>query len=79
MTLNPYFQRAEDKRTRLLSYIDTYIKMHGYPPTMREMAKFLSTCIGGIQFHLNKMRKDRLLTWEYNKPRTLKLLQPVGA
>jgi len=75
VTLNPYFQRAEAKREKLIQFIRDYIAKESYPPTLREMGAAIETSIGGIQFHLNKLRQDKLLTWEYNKPRTLRLLK----
>jgi SOS-response transcriptional repressor LexA len=64
----------EEKKEQILKFITDYVQKNNYPPTVREICKefdFKST--SSVHGYLDKLRKERLISSEYDKPRTLKI------
>lgn len=64
-----------DRQKKVLGFIDTHIKQHGFPPTIREIGLHLGIkSTNGVNDHLNALQKKGFLTREEGKSRTLQLV-----
>ena len=66
--------RNSTRRTKIVGFVDSYTKEHGYCPTVREIGfavglKSTSTVYG----HLKRMQRDGLLTFSPFTPRSITL------
>lgn len=67
------------KQQQLLDFIVRYTAENGQPPTMREMSEALGTkTSNGVAGHLLRLQRAGLVTWEVNKPRTVRVLAKPG-
>ena len=67
--------RPTKRQQQVLSMIARHQSLHGYPPTVRELAAALGIrSISGVGEHLRRMAAKRLLTWEPGKSRTLRVI-----
>lgn len=58
----------------IIEFIDWYIGMHGYSPTVRDvMQAFGYTSPGSVQIRLKRMRRDGLIGFNDHCARTLKV------
>lgn len=73
MSKHPYFT-GEEHRAGILIYIAEYKREHGFQPTIREICKHTRLSIGGVQFHLNKLKAEGKVDWKYNQPRTISII-----
>jgi len=68
-----------DRQKKVLGFIDTHIKQHGFPPTIREIGLHLGIkSTNGVNDHLNALQKKGFLTREEGKSRTLQLVHGTG-
>ncbi|MDP2342949.1 MAG: transcriptional repressor LexA [Deltaproteobacteria bacterium] len=64
-----------ERQKKVLGYIDSHIKQHGFPPTIREIGLHLGIkSTNGVNDHLNALQKKGFLTREEGKSRTLQLV-----
>jgi len=67
-----------DRQRRVLTFIETHIRQHGFPPTIREIGRHLNIkSTNGVSDHLNALQKKGFLTREGGKSRTLQLVRDV--
>lgn len=66
------------RQLKLVRFIAEFSDEHGYPPTYRQMMKFMeiATC-NSILCHLKALRRKGVLTWADNKARTVRLNQLI--
>lgn len=64
-----------ERQRLVLQYIEHQINIVGYPPTVREIGRFLGIrSTNGVNEHLRALQKKGYLAWEGQKSRTLRLL-----
>ena len=63
------------RQLEVLSYISDYIDDHSYPPTIRELADYLSISVKGAQDHITALKKKGLLEQGDKKSRAIKLIK----
>ena len=64
-----------ERQKKVLGFIETHIKQHGFPPTIREIGQHLGIkSTNGVNDHLNALQKKGFLTREEGKSRTLQLV-----
>ncbi len=64
-----------ERQKKVLGYIDSHIKQHGFPPTIREIGLHLGIkSTNGVNDHLNALQKKGFLTRTEGKSRTLQLV-----
>jgi repressor LexA len=70
-----------EKQHQIVDFIVAYTAEHGFPPTMREMAEAIGTkSSNSVAGHLLRLQRAGVVTWEMNKPRTVRVLaKPTGA
>jgi repressor LexA len=61
------------RQQSVLDWISGFIDVHGYSPTVREVAfAFNLKSPNAVTVHLNPLRKKGYLTWIDGKPRTIR-------
>jgi len=61
-----------DTQQRILEYIEQYIELNGYPPSVREIGQAVDLkSTSTVHGHLNRLEKRGLLHREAMKPRTI--------
>ncbi|MBR6187199.1 MAG: transcriptional repressor LexA [Clostridia bacterium] len=61
-----------DTQQRILDYIEKYIDVNGYPPSVREIGQAVDLkSTSTVHGHLNRLEKKGLLHREAMKPRTI--------
>lgn len=61
-----------DTQQRILDYIENYIDVNGYPPSVREIGQAVDLkSTSTVHGHLNRLEKKGLLHREAMKPRTI--------
>ena len=61
-----------DTQQRILHYIENYIEVNGYPPSVREIGQAVDLrSTSTVHGHLNRLEKKGLLHREAMKPRTI--------
>ncbi|MFD1179508.1 LexA family protein [Paenibacillus puldeungensis] len=62
------------RQQAIINFIYSYSKMHGYPPTIREIGDGAGLASSGVTHgHLKRLEKKGYLKREADKPRTLAL------
>jgi repressor LexA len=65
-----------EKQAKVLTFIEGQIKQQGFPPTIREIGKYLGIrSTNGVNDHLNALQKKGYLKRQSNKSRTLALIK----
>jgi len=67
--------RLSEKQMKILDFIIDYSRVNRCSPSLEEIAKgaeYQST--GGLSYQLKKLRAIRLLEWDPNHPRTIRVL-----
>lgn len=59
--------------TLMLGWIKAHIAEQGIPPTYREIQAGLGISFGGTLYHLKILRQLGLVTWRFNKARSLRI------
>jgi repressor LexA len=63
------------KQQLLVDFISAYTAAHDQPPTMREMAEAIGTKTpNSVTGHLLRLQRAGVVTWELNKPRTVRVI-----
>ena len=63
-----------DKRyDRMVSQIEKLTSKAGFPPTVRELAEASNRSLASIHKDLYALRADGRVTWERQRPRTLRV------
>lgn len=67
---------GEGQRNRLLAFIPRFIEMHGYPPTIADMAIALDMSRTSITWHLGMLRDEGKVSYVDGKlARSLQLVK----
>lgn len=61
-------------RQRIVEAISEFIDLHGYSPTVREVAAAAGISVGACYPQLEALRDNAVLTWVPETFRTLRLL-----
>lgn len=63
-----------NNRDNIVTFILDYTEENGYPPTVREIGKGVGlSSTSTVQFHLDALMYQGVLTAEKGKPRTIKV------
>jgi repressor LexA len=62
-----------ERQKDVLSFIAEYLKIHSYPPTIREIADHYSISVKGAHDHITALRKKGYLKQIDKRPRTMGL------
>lgn len=66
------------RRLAVLLAVVEYRELHGYPPSISDVADRVGVCRSGVHAHLARLRRDGYLTWTPGHPRTFRpLLTPI--
>lgn len=69
-----------DRQRMILEYISTSIRERGYPPTLREIGKFMGIrSTNGVSDHLRALKRKGYLERTRLKSRALTLTKPQGS
>jgi repressor LexA len=63
------------KQVNVVTTIRNFGHIHGYPPTVRELAHLLTVARGTVVQHLDSLERKGVLRRQPRKPRTLEILQ----
>lgn len=56
----------------MLGFIDDYASLHGYPPSIREIADATDfKSVGTVSYHLSVLEARKLITQRHRFPRTI--------
>lgn len=58
---------------KIYDYTKEYILEHCYPPTVREISKYIQRSTSITHAHLWKMAESGVITFKENSPRTLQI------
>ena len=68
-----------DTQQRILDYIEKYIDVNGYPPSVREIGQAVDLkSTSTVHGHLNRLEKKGLLHREAMKPRTIDVKERIS-
>lgn len=56
----------------IVALLSQSLALHGYPPTIRELAEGTGLQPSVIHRHLERLRAQGLITWTDGQPRTLR-------
>ncbi|GAA4879272.1 hypothetical protein GCM10023310_69270 [Paenibacillus vulneris] len=63
------------KQKIMLEAIITFIKQHKYSPSVRELCSIIGiSSVSTAHGHLERLKSKGFITWEQDRPRTLKVL-----
>ncbi len=60
--------------TETFAVLQAFIREHGIPPTVRELAKALGISSTAAHYRLTRLREHGLVEWEEGKSRTLRIV-----
>lgn len=61
--------------SRIVEAIDRFTFTLGYPPTVREIGGMVGlTSPAAVQYHLDRLRKDGVISWDRQKARSVRVL-----
>lgn len=67
-----------EAQQRVLDELRAFIGEHDYSPTLRELALRLKLHHAGVSDHLAVLRSKGYVSWDDNKPRTLRPISRAG-
>lgn len=60
---------------QILKFVEDYTKQHGYPPSFRDIGGAMGiVSAGSVKYRVARLREKGLLTYEDNRPRTIRLV-----
>ena len=69
-------EELTDRQHRVLQFIESQIKKHGYPPTIREIGRHLGIkSTNGVNDHLNALQRKGYIKRQDHKSRTLAVVR----
>jgi len=72
-----YFNSLTAKQKKVYSAIESYIKMNGIPPTVREIGEMLGEKTpGAVQGILNRLEQKGVIKRQHGTARSIKLVSP---
>src|SRR6185437_4922287 len=71
----PTEEELTERQQRVLGFIESQIKKHGYPPTIREIGRHLGIkSTNGVNDHLNALERKGFIKRQDHKSRTLSVV-----
>ncbi|MDR1175185.1 MAG: transcriptional repressor LexA [Treponema sp.] len=67
-----------DRQKEVLAFIKSYIGIHSYPPSIRELADHFKMSVKGAHDHVTAIKKKGFLRQAGKRSRTLELIKPQG-
>jgi repressor LexA len=68
-------EELTERQQRVLQFIESQIKKHGYPPTIREIGRHLGIkSTNGVNDHLNALQRKGFIKRQDHKSRTLSVV-----
>ena len=64
------------RQQEVLAFIEAFIENHGYPPTMREIARHFEISVKAIFDHVKALEKKQKIRCDFNRSRALELVKP---
>ncbi len=68
-----------EKQKRILSFIEEYLERHGYPPSMRDIARRFRITPRGAQMHLIALEKKGYISRSSRRARALSITRRTEA
>lgn len=66
--------RLAGVRKEILDFVTSYVRDHGFPPSMREIAKAAHLAsVSSAHYHLSKLQAEGYLTKSTAGPRTIRI------
>jgi hypothetical protein len=65
---------TQERRDAITLAISEYAK-RGYPPTCREISVFTGIPVSVVEYYLDILKQDGLITKEPNRARTIRLVE----
>jgi len=62
------------RQQEVLSWISGFIDVHGFSPTIREIANGFGWTVNGAMCHLRPMRKKSVISWVDGHSRTIRVI-----
>ncbi|MEW5815151.1 MAG: transcriptional repressor LexA [Spirochaetota bacterium] len=62
------------RQKEVLAFIKGFLEDHGYPPTMREIAKFFKISAKGAHDHVKALEKKEMIRCDINRSRAIDLV-----
>lgn len=62
------------RQTEVLAFLHTFIDNHGYPPTMREIARHFDISVKAISDHLKALERKNQIRCDFNRSRAIELV-----
>jgi repressor LexA len=63
-----------DRQKEVLTFIDSFVREHNYPPTIREVGEYFGISIKGAHDHVIALRKKGALRQEGKRSRTMEVV-----
>lgn len=66
------------RQQEVLAFLHTFIENHGYPPTMREIARHFDISVKAIFDHVKALEKKQQIRCDFNRSRAIELVKPAA-
>lgn len=67
---------GQGKRARILRVVEEFTRLHGYPPTFREIGRIVGLrSSNSVHYHVHRLIREERLSGEPSKPRTLRVVR----
>lgn len=66
------------RQQEVLAFLQTFIENHGYPPTMREIARHFDISVKAIFDHVKALEKKQQIRCDFNRSRAIELVKPAA-
>lgn len=63
------------RQTDVLEFIEGWINVHGFSPTVREISHHYKTTVNGMVCHLKALRRKGRITWQEGQSRTIRVVR----
>ena len=71
----PAVKKGDERRQRIIAYIEAFIAVHGYSPTFREIMDGSGTTpVSRVHYHLHVLRGSGRVTFDDKSSRTLRVV-----
>src|SRR5438477_9693489 len=72
-------EELTERQQRVLGFIESQIRKHGYPPTIREIGRHLGIkSTNGVNDHLNALQRKGYIKRQDHKSRTLAIVKSAN-
>lgn len=74
MTTTTQKKPLTDRQRDVFDWIEGYINVHGFSPTVRQIGSHYGFTPNGVKTHLNALRRKGWVTWQDGCSRTLRVI-----